>query len=85
MFLTKNSPLAAKFQLAVGAIPFERIDLARLAEALDHDADAALGPLRRMPHVRGQEKNLALAHHDLAALARRRDQPQGDVAVHLVE
>src|SRR5262249_11880747 len=56
-------------RLTFKAIPFECIELVR-SRRLDDEPDRAfLWPLRRVPHVRRQQENLALANRNIVEVA----------------
>ena len=72
--------------MTVLAIPFESIQRALGARHLHHHADAARLPLRRMPHVLRQQKDLALFDRNLERrLARSLHDAKKNVALQLVE
>ena len=56
-----RDPLEVQAMAAVLAVPGESVQLVGAAAPLDHDADAAGGPLRRMRHLGRQQEHLAFA------------------------
>ena len=68
MFL--NQELATKFEVTFVVVPFQRIDLTRLAIAFYDETDASFRALRRMPHMCRQKVHFPLAHDDFAPIAR---------------
>src|SRR5271163_1301692 len=64
------------------AEPLESVDYALGARHLDHHSETSGGPLRRMAHVFGQEKNLTFLDRNLdRRLAWSFHQPQHYVAL----
>src|SRR5262245_3530646 len=69
---------------AFEAVPFEGVELVR-PRRLDHEPDRArLRALRRMPHMRGQQKDVARADRDVVELPVV-DDLQQHVALELIE
>ena len=70
---------------ALEAVPFEGIErIGVVALRLDHEADRARGPLRRVPHMRRQQEHLALLDRHVVEIAVVADL-EHHVALELVE